>query len=384
MTVGSPPAPQHARSRILAIDDAPEVLDQIRYALGGEFDILATRDGVRGADIAKRLQPELVLLDVMMPDIDGFEVCRRLKADPATCDIPVIFFTGLGSEGDELRGFELGAVDFVTKPIEPVILLTRVRTQVALSAARSALKQALDELAQERTMLADTIVEMRREERFCADGVSYVSRSLDKTGGDLVLSVCLDNGDRQLLVGDFTGHGLPAAVGTPLVSHLFYDLAAEGRDFPQVLLTINKVLRERLPIHIFMAASAVRIRHGSDTAEVWNFGNPSVLHRSQDGEWLQLESSEPPMGILQQDTPYTVNEVALGAGDALYLMTDGPIEAECRDGSMFGLERLIATIDRHGGAVAAAIEEVYDAAASPADLDDITLLKFLPRGGATS
>ena len=74
MTVGSPPAPQHARSRILAIDDAPEVLDQIRYALGGEFDILATRDGVRGADIAKRLQPELVLLDVMMPDIDGFEV----------------------------------------------------------------------------------------------------------------------------------------------------------------------------------------------------------------------------------------------------------------------------------------------------------------------
>ena len=91
--------------RVLAIDDSPESLDLVRGALSPGFHVKAATDGQRGLQLARRHHPDLIVLDVLMPDMDGHEVCRRLRADPATCDIPVIFVTGLTSEGDELRGF---------------------------------------------------------------------------------------------------------------------------------------------------------------------------------------------------------------------------------------------------------------------------------------
>ncbi len=101
--------------------------------LRGDYNLKAAINGKGALKLAKNVRPDLILLDIMMPEIDGYEVCERLKADYATRHIPIIFITAKTQQADELRGFELGAVDYITKPFSPPIVKARVRTQIALS-----------------------------------------------------------------------------------------------------------------------------------------------------------------------------------------------------------------------------------------------------------
>ena len=121
-----------SKPTILAVDDTPENLDLIRAVLANDYRMRVARDGLTALRLALQNPPDLILLDIMMPEMDGYEVCRRLKADPRLADIPVIFVTGMGEVADESRGFDVGAVDYITKPISPPVLARRVRTHLAL------------------------------------------------------------------------------------------------------------------------------------------------------------------------------------------------------------------------------------------------------------
>lgn len=115
-------------ARITVIDDEPQVLDMIVELLGeAGFEITGHRDGKSGLDAIRASPPDLVLLDVNMPGVDGIEVCRRLRADPSTSRLPVVMLTGLTSEADTLLGFDVGADDYVTKPWNPRTLIARLR-----------------------------------------------------------------------------------------------------------------------------------------------------------------------------------------------------------------------------------------------------------------
>ena len=118
---------------VLVVDDTPENIDLLRGMLSTQYKIKAATTGKKALQIAvKDPQPDIILLDIMMPEMDGYEVCRRLKQDPNTAPIPVIFITAKTAAEDEQHGLELGAVDYITKPFNPVIVETRVRTQLAL------------------------------------------------------------------------------------------------------------------------------------------------------------------------------------------------------------------------------------------------------------
>ena len=118
--------------RILVVDDQPINIRVLYEVFRGQFEILMATDGEQAINICQDQQPDIVLLDVVMPGTSGHEVCRRLKADPDTRDIPVIFVTSQIEEAEEALGFEIGAVDFITKPVNPVIVSARVRTHLAL------------------------------------------------------------------------------------------------------------------------------------------------------------------------------------------------------------------------------------------------------------
>jgi diguanylate cyclase (GGDEF)-like protein len=120
------------RPRILAIDDTPTNLLTLGAVLGDEFALQIATSGAAGLALAGQSSPDLILLDVMMPDMNGFETCRRLKADPLTRDIPVIFITALNSPEDETFGLEAGAVDFISKPLNSAVVRARVRTHITL------------------------------------------------------------------------------------------------------------------------------------------------------------------------------------------------------------------------------------------------------------
>jgi len=140
---------------LLLVDDAPEILDVLRQLLGGEYRLKVAVNGARALKIAQGAEPpDLIVLDVMMPEMDGYEVCRRLKADPATARIPVIFLSARDQVFDETRGFQVGAVDYVTKPVIPEILKARVQAHVELKLAREEIERhntQLEQKVQERT-----------------------------------------------------------------------------------------------------------------------------------------------------------------------------------------------------------------------------------------
>jgi diguanylate cyclase (GGDEF)-like protein len=127
-------------SRILAIDDTPANLVALGLALQSEFDLEVATSGLQGIHQAILMPPDLILLDVMMPEVDGYETFRRLKSDPLTRDIPVIFVTAQNSAEDETRALDAGAADFIAKPINPTVLRARVRTQLTIKHQDDALR----------------------------------------------------------------------------------------------------------------------------------------------------------------------------------------------------------------------------------------------------
>ena len=140
---------------LLIVDDTPANIALLRDLLKERYKIKVATSGIKALGIAGMTPvPDLILLDIMMPEMDGYEVCKRLKADKVTCDIPVIFLTAKAEITDETKGLALGAVDYITKPISPPIVQERVKTHLALKEAKEFLKNEnaiLEEKVLERT-----------------------------------------------------------------------------------------------------------------------------------------------------------------------------------------------------------------------------------------
>lgn len=120
------------RPRLLLVDDEPTNLHVLRQILGNDYRLQFATDGHRGLQLAQQQRPDLILLDIMMPTLNGYDVCRQLKAHPATRSVPVIFVTALTDIGDETQGFDVGAVDYIAKPVRAPVVRARVKTHLSL------------------------------------------------------------------------------------------------------------------------------------------------------------------------------------------------------------------------------------------------------------
>jgi|SRR5664280_160817 len=144
---------------ILIVDDSPESIDVLRSVLGSEYRLRVAINGTKALEIAESVIPDIILLDVMMPEMDGYETCRCLKDNSNTANIPIIFVTTLTETDSQVKGLELGAVDYITKPYTASLVRSRVRTHVALHRHSEHLK----ELVRQRTAeLLETRLEIIR------------------------------------------------------------------------------------------------------------------------------------------------------------------------------------------------------------------------------
>ena len=181
---------QPVMPNILVVDDTPENIDVLRGILGADYSVRVANNGQLALKIAATLPTDLILLDIMMPEIDGYEVCRQLKANPLTRAIPVIFITAKAETEDEVQGLALGAADYLTKPVIPAIVKARVQTQLALRQARRELEEKNLILNDEKELLEDIVSRMRSASPFDGRGMRHIQSSLEKTCGDIVLSAC--------------------------------------------------------------------------------------------------------------------------------------------------------------------------------------------------
>lgn len=364
---------------ILSVDDVPENIHVVKGILSADYMVSAAINGPLALKIAEKQQPDLILLDVMMPEMDGHEVCRRLKANPVTAHIPVIFVTAMTEEKNEVAGLEVGAVDYVTKPISPQVLRSRVSAQIRLALLRRELDEKNCLLQAEREFLEQLVNQMQEEDRFDAERISYLHRPLEKTGGDLVLAARRPDGGRYLMVTDFTGHGLPAAIAGSLVAYMFYSMTARGCCAEELLLEINRVLQQKLPVHVFMAAALAEVPAAGGRLRLWNAGMPDVLLRRADGQWQRLESQLLALGIVDELDASAAQESAFVAGDCCFLFSDGITEAENGSGQPWGLDGLQHWLEVHGqqGDLALALDQqLAQFSAERGQLDDLTLVRL--------
>src|SRR5210317_1956749 len=261
---------------VLAVDDTPENLDVVKGILATDYMVKAAINGEMALKIVEKAPPDLILLDIMMPGMSGYEVCEQLKANPDTRDIPVIFLTAMEQTTDEAKGFELGAADYITKPVNPPILEARVMTHLALKqsmdelqAAYGVIKQQKDRM-QEELNVGHTIQMSMLPQAFPAfpDRTEFDLHALLKpareVGGDFYDFFLLDSDRICLVVGDVSGKGVPAALFMA-VSQTMIKTAAKGDTSPASIVTrVNDALSMDNPASMFVTLflAIVDIRTG--------------------------------------------------------------------------------------------------------------------------
>jgi DNA-binding response OmpR family regulator len=366
---------------ILVVDDTPEILDLIKIGLTPEHNVKAAISGEIALKIAAKQAPDLILLDVMMPEMDGYEVCSRLKEIPSVRDVPIIFVTAMGEEEDEIRGLELGAVDYLTKPISLPILQARVHTHLALKSAREEIQSKNRLLEEERELVEEVVVRMRTDHHFDPRHLRTLMAPVEATCGDLILSAFRPDGGQHLLVGDFTGHGLPAAIGGPLVSHLFYSMTGQGQPAAEILPTLNEIIHRQLPTRQFMAAAMVEITPARDKLTLWNAALPDGLLVKASGETSQHASTLMPLGIVGDLAIGDGEKIPLSPSDHFYLFSDGLMEAVNEEREMFGyprLEKLLIDCAINGQDLESVLDQVNVFRSAGEQPDDFTLVELNP------
>jgi len=381
---------------VLAVDDTPENLDVVKGILARDYTVKAAINGQMALKIVEKAPPDLILLDIMMPGLSGYEVCEQLKANPATRDIPVIFLTAMEQTTDEAKGFGLGAADYITKPVNPPILEARVKTHLALKqsmdelqAAFGIIKQQKDRM-QEELNVGHTIQMSMLPQAFPAfpDRTEFDLHALLKpareVGGDFYDFFLLDDDRICLVVGDVSGKGVPAALFMA-VSQTMIKTAAKGDASPASIVTrVNDALSADNPTSMFVTLFLAILDFHSGCFSYCNAGHnpPYIVHA--DGGLICLNQRHGVVMGAMEGLAYGESEGKLQEGDALFMFTDGVTEAMDTEGQLYGearLEQLLEGVDRSGakpltGAVLGSVERFAQGAEQS---DDITILAYCAR-----
>lgn len=330
------------RGLALIVDDEASNRRLLGSMLAKEgFRTLEASNGREALEIFERACPDIVFMDVLMPEMDGLESTRQLKHLAGDDFVPVIFLTAVNDEKCLLRCIEAGGDDFLAKPFTPtrlrarVLAMERVRDLQRALAAKQRQLTTLLERDQEEKQLAERVWSQAvKHYNACVPAIGLVERPATLFNGDLVLMHYLPDGGLRILLGDFTGHGLAATVGALPVADTFHAMTTKGFDDVALLTELNHKLYRLLPTERFMAAYLISISGRGDTLSWWNGGMPAA-HLRTATDLVELSSHGLPLGILAELHDPVMRRVDLSTGDRLLLMSDGLFEALDRHGRMF-------------------------------------------------
>jgi sigma-B regulation protein RsbU (phosphoserine phosphatase) len=336
------------QATILVVDDSPVNLQVlVRTLQGSGHRILAAKDGHAALQIARRARPDLMLLDIMMPGIDGFEVCRLVKADPATRDTLVIFLSALGEVSDKVSGLKLGAVDYISKPIQAEEVLARVETHLTRQYLERELRDNRDRLDRELASAAGMqrlILPPSMPVHPAVEFASYY-RTSRHAGGDYYDVLDL-GGDRYgIMIADVSGHGAPAAIVMAMIRAVLHTHPAPD-DPPTVLHHLNRHFRYLWDTPMFATALYGVLDAARGTLRLSCAGHPPPLLARGAGSVapLPVHAVLPLLVMAFGNVPCVEHE--LRAGDRLLLFTDGVTERLAADGTMYDEQQLIAALNR--------------------------------------
>ena len=369
---------------LLLVDDDPENIQVVHSILKDQYKVRVATDGAKALDLAKtEPPPDLILLDVMMPQMDGYEVCGYLKADQRTRDIPIIFLTGKTEVADETRGFEVGAVDYIHKPYSPPIVTARVRTHLMLRDAHETVARQLLAINGELEMARQIQLSLLPQETPDLHGLEIEARYLpmSSVAGDFYDFLLVDEKHIGILIADVSGHGLASALIASMLQSAFAAQASNACDPSKVLLGLNRALHGKFENQYVTAAYLFVDTEKGMVTYAGAAHPPVLLWQSKTGVVVECLQNGLMLGPFL-DASYSETRFSLEEGDKILLVTDGIVETANSSGDQFGMERLRQFVEsNHSLPVSRFADALLDElcrwsehAVGPGQSDDITLL----------
>jgi phosphoserine phosphatase RsbU/P len=369
---------------LLLVDDDSENVQAVYSILKDRYKIRVAMDGFKALELAKTEPfPDLILLDVIMPHMDGYEVCRHLKADPRTHEIPIIFLTGKTEVADETRGFEVGAVDYIHKPFSPPIVTARVQTHLMLREAHETVARQLLAINSELEMARQIQLSILPREIPHPQGLEIAARYLpmSSVAGDFYDFIVVDDKHIGILIADVSGHGLSAALIASMLQTALAAQSPHASDPAQVLSGLNQALYGKFQSH-YVTAAYLFVDTDKRTVNYAGAGHPPLLlWQSKTGRAAELVENGLMLGPFS-DSKYSAITFSLERGDRIVLITDGIVEAKNSSENEFGMERLQQIVEsnhslpasRFADALLYGLSGWSEHAIGSGQLDDITLL----------
>ena len=384
-------AAEDLRPTVLAVDDTPENLDVVKGILSDDYHIKVAVNGHIALKIAQSQSPDLILLDIMMPEIDGYEVCRQLKADPVTKDIPVIFLTAKGETADEAEGFKLGAADYILKPVNPPLLKARVKTHLALKrnmdelqAAYAVINRQKERMQEELnvgrdiqlSMVPDTFPAFPDRDEFDIHALLQPAREI---GGDFYDYFFVERDKLCICVGDVSGKGVPAALFMAVTKTMIKSTAAEDHSPASIITRVNDEISQDNPSCMFITLFLGLLDVGTGEFRYTNAGHPYPYLKRAGGIIETLKQVHGPVVGAMDGLAYGEDRVSLDQDDQLLIFTDGITEAMDVGDQLYGEQRVIdlfqsASTKVLNTLVNTTLESVESFAGEAEQADDITIL----------
>jgi sigma-B regulation protein RsbU (phosphoserine phosphatase) len=371
---------QVEKQTVLVVDDTPANIKVLMETLKDDYRIVAAVNGQRALQLAASdPNPDIILLDVMMPEMDGYEVCAKLKTDVKTRDIPIIFVTAMSDTQDETKGFELGAVDYITKPISPPVVLARVKNHLELKKAREILKNQnliLEQRVEERTREVLELQKSEFELRVAKEKVENelnIAAQIQKgilpssfpaypdrkefelhafmrparyIGGDFYDFFFIDDNTLAIVMADVSDKGVPAALFMMVSRTLINSLAVDNRSPSAVLEKANNIMCRNNDSGMFVTVFLAFYDVSSGKLTATNGGHSASLIIDRDGTSREWATTHGPALGFMEELPYKEETVDLKVGQILFLYTDGVTEAMSPGNELFGLDRLQELLKR--------------------------------------
>ncbi len=341
---------EHSVLKVLIADDSDTdrlILETIVKREGHQ--VVSARDGEEAVAAFRQERPDIVLLDALMPRLDGFGAARQIKSLVGEELVPIIFLTSLTDTASLVKCLDAGGDDFLSKPYNRVILQAKIKAFNRMREMHATMLEQKDQimlhnqhLIQEQTVAKQVFDNIAHSGCLDASNVKHYMSPLAVFNGDVLVASMRPSGSMMVLLGDFTGHGLPAAVGAMPLASTFYGMAPKGFSMTDILREINQKLKDILPVGVFCCATVFDMNFHKRSLKIWNGGLPeSFIYRRQGAQVEPVLSRHLPLGVLSnKEFKDDCLHFELDYGDQFYMWSDGIHEARNADGDMFGEERL--------------------------------------------
>ena len=324
--------------RVFIVDDDPANVRLLESLLTLEgHDCYSAANGREAIEKISAIDPDIVLLDVQMPELDGYETAEHIKSRIHNGRfIPILFLTALTDDAALARCLECGGDDFLSKPYSRVILRSKIRALERVHKLNRQINSQAAELRTQRAQLEKDLdiargvmAKIARADKIDSSCLSYRVESIERFCGDLVIANRTPTGGLMAFLGDFTGHGLPAAVCALPVTSTFYTMSAKGFSIGEIAVEINEKLKRMLTTGLFCAGCLIEIDATRSTLTIWNGGLPDVLVLDQHGRVRhRARSQHLALGVVEAKRDYRrVDRVEIEAGMQVVAISDGVTEA---------------------------------------------------------